>query len=135
MLMDKYPFIIYVGAGILGKVGGEMIFTDPVVAERLRIPNRLFMGWKRSLPSASSLSENSGCAGNLIKSPSFFHWSLVAGHCAWYDNGSITRGCYVRSRGEIRCGDCGFTPVAELSGAFDWMPGSILAGWKAFVSP
>jgi len=25
--------------------------------------------------------------------------------------------------------------VAELSGAFDWMPGSILAGWKAFVSP
>jgi MoaA/NifB/PqqE/SkfB family radical SAM enzyme len=50
-------------------------------------------------------------------------------------DGSITRGCYVRSRGEVRCGDCGFTPVAELSGAFDWMPGSILAGWKAFVSP
>lgn len=49
-------------------------------------------------------------------------------------DGSITRGCYVRSRGEVRCGDCGFTPVAELSGAFDWMPGSILAGWKAFVS-
>jgi MoaA/NifB/PqqE/SkfB family radical SAM enzyme len=48
-------------------------------------------------------------------------------------DGSITRGCYVRSRGEVRCGDCGFTPVAELSGAFDWMPGSILAGWKAFV--
>jgi MoaA/NifB/PqqE/SkfB family radical SAM enzyme len=48
-------------------------------------------------------------------------------------DGSITRGCYVRSRGEIRCGDCGFTPVAELSGAFDFAPGSILAGWKAFV--
>jgi MoaA/NifB/PqqE/SkfB family radical SAM enzyme len=48
-------------------------------------------------------------------------------------DGSITRGCYVRSRGEVRCGDCGFTPVAELSGAFDWMPGSILAGWKAFI--
>ena len=48
-------------------------------------------------------------------------------------DGSITRGCYVRSRGEVRCGDCGFTPVAELSGAFDWMLGSILAGWKAFV--
>jgi MoaA/NifB/PqqE/SkfB family radical SAM enzyme len=48
-------------------------------------------------------------------------------------DGSITRGCYVRSRGEIRCGDCGFTPVAELSGAFDLAPGSILAGWKAFV--
>jgi MoaA/NifB/PqqE/SkfB family radical SAM enzyme len=50
-------------------------------------------------------------------------------------DGSITRGCYVRSRGEVRCGDCGFTPVAELSGAFDLVPGSILAGWKAFVSP
>ena len=47
-------------------------------------------------------------------------------------DGSITRGCYVRSRGEVRCNDCGFTPVAELTGAFDWMPGSILAGWKAF---
>jgi Fe-coproporphyrin III synthase len=48
-------------------------------------------------------------------------------------DGSITRGCYVRSRGAVRCGDCGFTPVAELSGAFDFDPGSILAGWKAFV--
>ena len=31
MLMDKYPAIIVVGAGILGKVGGEMIITDPWV--------------------------------------------------------------------------------------------------------
>jgi YjbE family integral membrane protein len=29
MLMDKYPVIIYIGAAILGKVGGEMILTDP----------------------------------------------------------------------------------------------------------
>jgi len=50
-------------------------------------------------------------------------------------DGSITQGCYVRSRGEVRCAECGFTPVAELSGAFDFAPGSILAGWKAFVSP
>ena len=50
-------------------------------------------------------------------------------------DGSVTQGCYVRSRGEVRCIDCGFTPVAELSGAFDLAPGSILAGWKAFVSP
>ncbi len=50
-------------------------------------------------------------------------------------DGSITRGCYVRSRGEVRCSECGFTPVAELSGAFGLSPGSILAGWKAFVSP
>jgi YjbE family integral membrane protein len=30
-LMDKYPIIIVIGAGILGKVGGEMIITDPWV--------------------------------------------------------------------------------------------------------
>jgi YjbE family integral membrane protein len=29
MLMDKYPIIVYIGAAILGKVGGEMIITDP----------------------------------------------------------------------------------------------------------
>ena len=28
-LMDKYPVIIYIGAAILGKVGGEMMITDP----------------------------------------------------------------------------------------------------------
>jgi YjbE family integral membrane protein len=32
MLMDKYPIIIYVGAGLLGKVGAEMIMTDAIIA-------------------------------------------------------------------------------------------------------
>jgi len=31
-LMDRFPALIYIGAGILGKVGGEMILTDPLVA-------------------------------------------------------------------------------------------------------
>jgi len=31
MLMDKYPIIIYLGAAILGRVGGEMMITDPVM--------------------------------------------------------------------------------------------------------
>lgn len=35
MLMDKYPIIIYIGAAILGRVGGEMIITDPVVVRFL----------------------------------------------------------------------------------------------------
>jgi YjbE family integral membrane protein len=35
MLMDKYPLIIYIGALILGKVGGEMIITDPAVVSML----------------------------------------------------------------------------------------------------
>lgn len=44
LLMDKYPFIIYVGAGVLGKVGGEMIFTDPAVLEWIRMPEPLLYG-------------------------------------------------------------------------------------------
>ena len=35
MLMDKYPIIIYIGAAILGKVGGEMIITDPFTVRLL----------------------------------------------------------------------------------------------------
>ncbi len=31
MLMDRYPVIVYIGAAILGRVGGEMIMTDPFV--------------------------------------------------------------------------------------------------------
>jgi len=31
ILMDRYPFIVYLGAAILGKVGGEMMITDPVM--------------------------------------------------------------------------------------------------------
>ncbi|HPQ45172.1 MAG TPA: radical SAM protein [Syntrophales bacterium] len=48
-------------------------------------------------------------------------------------DGSVTRGCYVKSRGKIDCAACGFTPVAEASGALDLVPGSIYAGWRLFL--
>jgi MoaA/NifB/PqqE/SkfB family radical SAM enzyme len=48
-------------------------------------------------------------------------------------DGRITRGCYVKNRGEIHCGHCGFTPVAEASGALDLIPGSLYAGWRLFL--
>lgn len=35
MLMDRYPVIIYAGAAILGKVGGEMLLTDPLTVRYL----------------------------------------------------------------------------------------------------
>ena len=38
MLMDRYPVIIYIGAAVLGKVAGEMIFTDPAVMSWLGLP-------------------------------------------------------------------------------------------------
>jgi predicted tellurium resistance membrane protein TerC len=29
-LMDRYPIILWIGAAVLGKVGGEMMITDPI---------------------------------------------------------------------------------------------------------
>lgn len=34
-LMDKYPIIIIIGGAVLGRVGGEMIMTDPFVQQWL----------------------------------------------------------------------------------------------------
>ena len=39
-LMDRYPLILWVGAGILGKVGGQMMITDPWVHGILNPPAR-----------------------------------------------------------------------------------------------
>ena len=35
IIMDKYPIVIWIGAAILGRVGAEMIITDPVVHNAL----------------------------------------------------------------------------------------------------
>jgi Fe-coproporphyrin III synthase len=48
-------------------------------------------------------------------------------------DGAITKGCYVKNRTEVNCAACGFTPVAEASGALDLIPGSLWAGWKLFL--
>jgi YjbE family integral membrane protein len=41
MLMDKYPLIIYIGSAVLGRVGGEMMITDPFVIAVLQ-PSKPF---------------------------------------------------------------------------------------------
>jgi YjbE family integral membrane protein len=41
VLMDKYPIIIYLGAAVLGQVGGEMMVTDPLVVQLLNPSNIL----------------------------------------------------------------------------------------------
>ncbi|MGQ9689625.1 MAG: TerC family protein [Desulfobaccales bacterium] len=38
MLMDRYPIILYLGAAVLGRVAGEMIFTDPAIVAWLSPP-------------------------------------------------------------------------------------------------
>jgi YjbE family integral membrane protein len=42
LLMDKFPVIIYIGAALLGKIGGEMIITDPAVG-RFMAPTTLLV--------------------------------------------------------------------------------------------
>jgi YjbE family integral membrane protein len=37
-LMDQYPFVVLVGAAILGRVGGDMIMTDPLITRVLHPP-------------------------------------------------------------------------------------------------
>jgi YjbE family integral membrane protein len=37
-LMDRYPIILWIGAAVLGKVGGEMMITDPWVKSLLAPP-------------------------------------------------------------------------------------------------
>jgi len=37
-LMDRYPIILWIGAAVLGKVGGEMMITDPWVNGLLNPP-------------------------------------------------------------------------------------------------
>ena len=44
LLMDKYPVIIYIGAAVLGKVGAEMIFTDPAVVRWVEVPEVALYG-------------------------------------------------------------------------------------------
>ncbi len=34
-LMDRYPVVVYIGGAILGRVGGEMIMSDPFVERTL----------------------------------------------------------------------------------------------------
>lgn len=40
MLMDRYPVIIAVGAAILGRVGADMMVTDPVVTRFVHLGTR-----------------------------------------------------------------------------------------------
>jgi YjbE family integral membrane protein len=43
-LMDRYPATIYLGGAILGRVGGEMILTDPFVVGILHLTDTLRYG-------------------------------------------------------------------------------------------
>lgn len=44
MLMDRYPFTIYIGAAILGRVGAEMILTDSILTGYIDLPPFMLYG-------------------------------------------------------------------------------------------
>jgi len=54
ILMDRYPALLYFGAAILGKVGGEMILTDPYVVRTLH-PSELLTYLAEALAIAGIL--------------------------------------------------------------------------------
>jgi YjbE family integral membrane protein len=43
-LMNRYPWTVYLGAGILGKVGGDMVFADPFLQHMLHPSTMLRYG-------------------------------------------------------------------------------------------
>jgi YjbE family integral membrane protein len=48
-LMNRFPWTIYLGAGILGTVGGDMVFADPVMQEWLHPSTLLRYGVNAAL--------------------------------------------------------------------------------------
>jgi YjbE family integral membrane protein len=43
-LMDRYPAVVYLGSAILGKVGSEMMLTDPYVVKTIHPTEALIYG-------------------------------------------------------------------------------------------
>ncbi|NWF55157.1 MAG: TerC family protein [Syntrophaceae bacterium] len=66
MLMDKYPIIVWIGAAVLGRVGGEMIITDPWVVGKL-IPG----------PTLQYGCEILGAAGVILFSKFYMRWRIA----------------------------------------------------------
>ena len=48
-LMDRYPALIYLGAAILGQVGGDLILTDPFAVRTLHPSNAVRWGVEAAL--------------------------------------------------------------------------------------
>ena len=42
--MDRYPIVVYLGAAILGRVGGDLMITDPWIEAALHPSRALEIG-------------------------------------------------------------------------------------------
>jgi YjbE family integral membrane protein len=63
VLMDRYPWIVYLGSAILGKVGAEMILTDPAVVRWLHPSSAVRYAAEAALAAAVVV------AGRLLAEP------------------------------------------------------------------
>lgn len=68
MLMDKYPFIVYIGAAVLGRVGGEMIMTDPFIVK-----------WIAPGPVLQYSVEAIGAIGVILVGKLYMRWKISKG--------------------------------------------------------
>lgn len=104
---------------------GEASLALPPTERRLALENAIRL--KQTYPLINSARVLRGMMDNS--------WSCQDDLLINVDpDGTITQGCYVKSRGDIRCRECGFTPVAEASGALNLRPTSLLAGWRAYLA-
>jgi YjbE family integral membrane protein len=53
-LMDRFPIILILGAALLGKVGGEMLITDPVISNWFHVQESPHLHW--SVEAVTTLS-------------------------------------------------------------------------------
>lgn len=70
-LMARYPIIVFIGAAILGKVGGEMILTDPFVAGHL-------LPWWANLVGASTTAPGPGLASPALNAYNWLRYAVEA---------------------------------------------------------
>jgi YjbE family integral membrane protein len=63
VLMERYAWTVYLGGAILGKVGGEMILTDPVVVNTFH-PSQTVVYLTQALAVAGIL-----IAGRILSAP------------------------------------------------------------------
>jgi len=93
--------------------------------ERIKVLNQLISLKKRGYPIFNSVSTLEGLKQNSWKC----HDWLIANA---EPDGKLNIGCYLKDRAEISCEKCGFAAHTEISRAYDWNLGAILAGQKTF---
>ncbi len=105
---------------------GQGEYSLALSDEERRMALELALRLKRSYPILNSAR----CLRAMIQNGWPCHEDLLINVDP---DGLITQGCYVKGRSTVDCRRCGFTPVAEASAALDLHPGSLLAGWRAYL--